>query len=240
MTFFRSFKTSFFFQWPKLNYEYLSVFEFWRWTAESRAIDSDNWRLRNFVLILNANCNFPRKSKQMSQYSELLQFVNKVKKLKFQRKPNCRTRNWFETSKLTWIGYFVCSYLLLFTRIVADPSRWGVHDLQEEWLCQITSGRVWLGLRRAHFGAYPFARCCSRLSGRKNSSFALVTLKILYFDTQQQKFQRKRKFILIQNFPSSPHKLFLKINSLIDFFVQYVTLDYSKDLPKLKYLFQVE
>lgn len=223
----------------------LRIFKrFWILTVncreQSRAIDSDNWRLRNFVLILNANCNFPRKSKQMSQYSELLQFVNKVKKLKFQRKPNCRTRNWFETSKLTWIGYFVCSYLLLFTRIVADPSRWGVHDLQEEWLCQITSGRVWLGLRRAHFGAYPFARCCSRLSGRKNSSFALVTLKILYFDTQQQKFQRKRKFILIQNFPSSPHKLFLKINSLIDFFVQYVTLDYSKDLPKLKYLFQVE
>ena len=130
----------------------------------------------------------------------------------------------------------LCAHiLLLFTRIVADSSRWGVHDLQEEWLCQITSGRVWLGLRRAHFGAYPFARCCSRLSGRKNSSFALVTLKILYFDTQQQKFQRKRKFILIQNFPSQVHTqiiFFFKINSLC-----FGTLDYSKNLPKLKYLF---
>ena len=206
----------------------LRIFKrFWILTVncreQSRAIDSESLTTDNWETLFWFWMPISRVNQNKCLSTELLQFVNKVKKLKFQRKPNCRTRNWFETSKLTWIGYFVCSYLLLFTRIVADPSRWGVHDLQEEWLCQITSGRVWLGLRRAHFGAYPFARCCSRLSGRKNSSFALVTLKILYFDTQQQKFQRKRKFILIQNFPSSPHKLFLKINSLIDFFVQYVT-----------------
>ena len=64
----------------------LRIFKrFWILTVscrvQSRAIDSDtdNWRLRNFVLISNAN--FPRKSKQMSQYrtSSICKQSQKVK-----------------------------------------------------------------------------------------------------------------------------------------------------------------